>query len=464
MGTSPSTINYPPYLDVLPYSGVINADVVLPGSKSISNRALILAALGNGPVTLSNMLFSRDTEIMMSALRQLGFSLQVDAQQLTVQITGQNGKIPQKSARIHVGNAGTAARFLTAFLALQEDGVYYMDGDEAMYRRPMSGLLSALESQGCEIEYHGQSGHFPFTLKSNGLRGGTLRLDASESSQILSALLMVGPFSHTPLNLELTGPTVSWPFVEITLKMIEEFGLGTTQVSSDHSRFTSVATKGKSNPTEYAIEPDITAASYFMVLPLVHGGQIRFPQLTQSDVKQGDIAFASVLQQLGVEIVWDNVRGLTLSVPSPQAWKSNRRTSTNTHDYDFNAFSDTFLTLAALAPLYSESISIRGIAHTRKQETDRVSAMATELRKIGISVSESEDQLSIAATSDYHPPHPLSPIHTYEDHRVAMSFGILSTWDALGNGQPWLRIEDPGCCRKTFPHFFSVLEQTLGRA
>ncbi len=464
MGTSTSPITYPPFLDIFPFSGVIDADVVLPGSKSISNRALILAALGDGPVTLSNMLFSRDTEIMMGALRQLGFTLHADPQQLTVQITGQGGKIPQKEARLHVGNAGTAARFLTAFLALQEEGIYHMDGDEAMYRRPMSGLLRALESQGCLIEYHGKPDHFPFTLKSNGLRGGTLRLDASESSQILSALLMVSPFSHAPLTLELTGPTVSWPFVEITLKMIEEFGLAATQVAPDHSRFTVSSSNGGQNLREYAIEPDITAASYFMVLPLVHGGQLRFPQLTQSQVKQGDIAFASVLQQLGVHTEWDGTRGLTLTVVPNRAWKANRSVSADTRDYDFNAFSDTFLTLAALAPLFPESMTIRGIAHTRKQETDRVSAMATELGKIGISVEEQEDQLTIVAAQNYRPRQPLSLIHTYEDHRVAMSFGILSTWDAHGNGQPWLRIEDPGCCRKTFPYFFRVLEQTLGRA
>ncbi len=455
---------YPPFLDIAPFHGQIDADVILPGSKSISNRALLLAALGKGTVTLSNMLFSRDTEIMMQALQQLGFSLQIDPANLTVSIGGMGGKIPVKQARIHVGNAGTAARFLTAFLALQTDGSYYMDGDEAMYKRPMAGLLNALEQQGSEIEYHGQHGHFPFTLKSKGLRGGILRLDASESSQILSALLMASPYAQQPLQLELTGPTVSWPFVEITLKMLEEFGLGRAQVSPSHSQFEVTATPDQTAPAEYPIEPDITAASYFMVLPLVHGGEIRFPQLKHAGVKQGDIALTHVLQELGMEIQWDTQRGLTLSVPPAHAWKSHSKTSDAPRIYDFNAFSDTFLTLAALAPLYPHPITIEGIAHTRKQETDRVAAMATELQKIGVHLREEEDLLDISAPNQYQPPQNLSSIHTYEDHRVAMSFGILGTWDAHGNGQPWLRIEDPGCCRKTFPHFFQVLNQALGRA
>lgn len=470
-----STSLYPPFLDIVPFTGKIQSEVVLPGSKSISNRALILAALSRGTVSLENMLFSRDTEIMMTALSALGFDVQPNREQLKVSITGQGGVIPVKEATLHIGNAGTAARFLTAFLALQKEGRYHMDGDEAMRRRPMAGLLEALEQQGAKFTFHGEAGHFPFTMETQGLKGGFLQVDASASSQILSALLMAGPFADSPLKIRLTDSTVSWPFVEITLRMLEEFQLARHTVESvddfQHggASYFVLNSLDQSPPPVYLIEPDITAASYFMVLPLLHGGWIRFPQLkgqAQTSIKQGDIQFADKLAELGVIVDWDHPSGLTLSLsPEHTPWKERSPANQweTLRNYDFNEFSDTFLTLAALAPLFPGPLTISGIEHTRKQETDRVHAMATELQRIGVNVEEQTDALRFAEILEkpFQVPQEQVSIHTYEDHRVAMSFAILGTWDAYGDQQPWLRILDPSCCRKTFPHFFDVLELTL---
>lgn len=459
---------YPSFFDIRPFTGQVQTEIVLPGSKSISNRALILAALCNGSVRLNNMLFSRDTDIMMTALTTLGFEVSQDQESLHVDITGLGGVIPQKEARLHIGNAGTAARFLTAFLALQKGGRYHLDGDEAMYRRPMAGLLDALARQGTRFTFHGEPGHFPFTMETNGLRGGLLEVDASESSQILSALLMVGPFADSLLQLKLTDATVSWPFVEVTLRMLREFGLAAHDLEGENSHdYFELRPLDQPSPASYDIEPDLTAASYFMVLPLLHGGWIRFPQLKgwkPDQIKQGDIAFSQVLETLGVQTDWSHPQGLTFQLSSPNvAWKMRSPASSDSEpvDYDFNAFSDTFLTLAALSPLFPWPLTIRGIAHTRKQETDRVHAMFTELQRIGVTVTEHPDALEFSSGDRPAMSSEPVPIHTYEDHRIAMSFAILGTWDARGDGQPWLRILDPSCCRKTFPHFFDVLKQTL---
>ena len=393
--------SYPPTLPIRPFTKPVRGSITLPGSKSITNRALILAALGTKTVTLRGALFSRDTRIMVVALQALGFTVATDEQKLTITITGRGGEIPVREAKIDVGNAGTAARFLTAFVCLRPDGVYHFDGDEAMRRRPIGALLEALESQGAKAE----SRSFPFTLKTAGLRGGVVELDASESSQMLSALLMVASHAKSPLTVKLKGAAGSKPFVTMTEAMLKQFAAG---------------------PADYAIEGDASAASYFLSLPLVTGGQLSFTNY--GGPLQGDVKFREVIAAVS---------------PALHAVTQN-----------FREFSDTFLTLAALAPLLDGPTKISGIAHTRKQETDRVAGMANELKKLGQHVIETEDSLEIH-------PRPLKAvveIETYHDHRFAMSFGILGCHDLLKNGQPWLTIKDPGCCAKTFPAFFDLLE------
>jgi len=391
----------PTQLPIVPFTRPARGNVVLPGSKSITNRALILAALSTTPVTLHGALFSRDSWIMIAALQALGFKVEYDARALTIRVEGRGGKIPNREAKIQVGNAGTAARFLTAFVCLRPDGVYHFDGDEAMRRRPIGALLQALESQGARAD----SRSFPFTLHTAGLPGGTVELDASESSQMLSALLMVAPHAASPLTVKLTSAAGSKPFVAMTEEMIHQFA---------------------ASPTAYHIEGDASAASYFLALPLVAGGGLTFPNYGGS--LQGDVKFQDVVAAVG-----PTHRGVT---------------------QNFREFSDTFLTLAAIAPLLDGPTTISGIAHTRKQETDRVAGMARELMKLGQHVIETEDSLEIHPR----PLHAGVTIETYHDHRFAMSFAILGCHDLLKNGRSWLTIDDPSCCAKTFPAFFDVLE------
>ncbi len=405
----------PPLLPIKPFTQPVRGSVTLPGSKSITNRALILAALAKGTTTLRGALFSRDTRIMVAALQQLGFKVETDETALTICVEGRDGKIPKGKAKLNIGNAGTAARFLTAFVCLRPNGIYDFDGDEAMRRRPIGALLEALETQGAKANAR----TFPFTLKTAGLPGGTVELDASESSQLLSALLMVAPHAKSPLSVKLKGETVSRPFVKMTELMVKQFAIHTN---------------------DYAIEGDATAASYFAGLAVATNSSVEVGRLRRGfHALQGDIEFYDLLTR------HDLIRldGLRVS-PGP-----------NRHGFEanFNAFSDTFLSLAAIAPLLSSPTKITGIAHTRKQETDRVAGMARELRKLGQHVIEEEDSLEIH-------PRPLVAgveIETYHDHRFAMSFAILGCFDLLKNGEPWLTIKDPACCAKTFPHFFDLL-------
>ncbi len=406
----------PDKLPITPFTRPVRGTLALPGSKSITNRALILAALAGGPVTLRGALFSRDTVLMIEALRALGFAVQADGPARTITVHGRGGEIPNRTARLFVGNAGTAARFLTALACLRPDGTYHFDGDEAMRRRPIGPLLDALAAQGATADAR----TFPFTLHTSGLRGGVVEVDASESSQLFSALLLVAPQARTPLEVRLQGTTVSQPFVAMTRRMVEQFAAA---------------------PADYAIEGDATAASYFAALALVTHGAVCLEGLHAApDALQGDVGFLRLLEGGGhLEHKADLVvagrarRGLTA---------------------DFNAFSDTFLTLTALAPLLDGPTRITGIAHTRRQETDRIAGAARELKKLGQHIVETNDSLEIH-------PRPLTPgieIETYHDHRFAMSFAILGCHDLHGDGRPWLVIRDPACCAKTFPAFFDLLE------
>ena len=413
----------PPTLPIPPFTRPVRGSVTLPGSKSITNRAMILAALSHRTVTLCGALFSRDTSIMVDGLRALGFEVQTDEAALTIKVTGRGGEIPVREARIEVGNAGTAARFLTALVCLRPDGVYHFDGDEAMRRRPIGALLDALRPQGATAS----SQSFPFTLKTTGLPGGIVELDASESSQLLSALLMVALHAKSPLTVTLKGAAGSKPFVEMTEQMLKQFA---------------------AQPVDYVIEGDASAASYFLALTLVTNGTLAMPNY--GGRLQGDLKFREIIREVGLSQEPDHNGVMNFFTRND----SDRHAVSR----NFREFSDTFLTLAALAPLLDGPTKITGIAHTRKQETDRVAGAARELKKLGQHVIETEDSLEIH-------PQPLTPgieIETYHDHRFAMSFAILGCHDLLQNGRPWLTIKDPACCAKTFPAFFDVLE-TLRR-
>ena len=424
-----------------------DSGIILPGSKSLTNRALLLAALCDGPVTLTHALFSEDTALMAAALSALGIAVKTDPVAQTIRVTGQGGKIPAPSAKLFVGNAGTVARFLTALCAAAPRGVYRLDGAPPMRKRPMKGLLDALRTLGADIRCPDEEGFLPLEIHARGLRGGPVRIDAGESSQMLSALLMVAPLAQAPLAVTLAGD-VRRPFVEMTARLMGHFHQN-PNIRADETVFRINNGTAYRPPAEtYAIESDATAASYFLVLPLVTGGRLTLPGLrgTGGTGLQGDTRFIAVLRAAGL-IVEEAGGGLVAAFDRGMAPRGV--------DQNFSEFSDTFLTLAAIAPLLAGPTRITGIAHTRRQETDRVAGAARELRRLGQEVAEEEGALTIT-------PRPLTPdvaIETYDDHRFAMSFALLGCHDLRGNGRPWLRLRNPGCCAKTFPNFFEVLAQ-----
>ncbi len=433
-------------LPIQPFTHPVFGAVSLPGSKSITNRALLLAAMAEGTTRLGNALFSDDTLIMIRALKDLGIPVHEDRESKTIEVEGQGGVIPVKTAEIDVGNAGTAARFLAAFCCVAARGKYKLDGVPQMRRRPMAGLVNALRSLGIRIKAS-DIDSFPLEIDTaSGLQGGEVTIDARASSQMLSALLMVAPLARDDLRIRLAKETVSRPFVNMTEAMMHQFGQPFYHTKSANT-FAVVAGTPYRAPAGgiYPVEGDATAASYFLALPAVVGGEILVRDLRYSGL-QGDVDFAEILAATGLEVK-----------ATPEGLRARREpapTSLRGVDRDFTAISDTFLTLAAIAPLLEGPTRITGISHTRKQETDRVHAMSFELRKLGQGIGEKDDSLEIH-------PAPLirdTEIKTYDDHRIAMSFAILGSHDLRGDGRPWLNIKDPHCCAKTFPDFFDVLK------
>jgi 3-phosphoshikimate 1-carboxyvinyltransferase len=396
-------------------------------------------------VTLTGALASEDTHLMAEALRRLGVGVCAAPGGTTLQISGQENAFQGHDADLFVGLAGTAARFLTALCAAAPRGVYRFDGVPQMRRRPMLPLIRALRQLGADIRCLGEEGFFPLEIRARGLSGGRVELDPSESSQLLSALLMVAPLAREAVEIQLTGG-LRRPFVEMTAALLERFGqpppvwqAADLIAVQPHARY---APPGGT----CAIEPDATAASYFAALPLVVGGGLELLGLQPSGQGlQGDTRFLEVLKKCGLQVA-SGPAGVHVGANPGRALGVRA---------DFSAFSDTFLTLAAIAPLLSGTTRIEGIAHTRKQETDRVAGMARELRRLGQEVREEEGALEIT-------PRPLrldQTIDTHEDHRFAMSFAILGCHDLRGDGRPWLTLAAPGCCAKTFPSFFAVLEE-----
>lgn len=435
----------PAVLPIQPFTRPVRGEVTLPGSKSLTNRALLLAALCQEKVTLTGALFSEDTHLMIEALKALGFTVRPDAAAGTIEVSEQaTGFKNDAPVDLFVGLAGTAARFLTALCAAAPSGVYRIDGIPQMRKRPMKGLIDALRSLGADIRCTGAEGFFPLEIHARGLRGGEVSIDASESSQMLSALLMVAPLAASDISVTLTSK-VRAPFVAMTILQMAQFG--EPEPIGGGSRFTVKAGVPYAVPNNlYAIEADATAASYFIALPVVTDGALDIPGYKLNGL-QGDVRFGRLLETAGL------IAPLDLSTSTQRITRGSARAGI---DADFNEFSDTFLTLAAIAPLLSGPTRIVGVAHSRKQETDRVSAMVNELRKLGQEVHEHEDGDGLTIT-----PRPLKTgveIDTYGDHRFAMSFGILGCHDLHGNGRPWLSIKDPACCAKTFPHFFELLE------
>lgn len=454
----------PAQLPIVPFTRPVSGPVVIPGSKSLTNRALLLAALCDRPVTLIGALFSDDTRLMAEALRRLGCTVTEDETACTIAVTGQGNAFKSDApVDICVGLAGTAARFLTALCAAAPRGVYRIQGTERMNQRPMKGLIDALRALGAEIRCTGVEGFFPIEIHARGLRGGPVSIDATESSQMLSALLMVAPLCSEAMEVTAVGG-VRQPFVLMTKFLMTEFGVGVGSLPDGNTLTVLPVGRYPFEQNTYPVEPDATAATYFEALVAITSGSLYIPGLKGVGLGlQGDTRFLNIMKLVGMNVTTRYMAGLPSGMRLSEGTdltfpKGQSLAGIGTQD--FSEFSDTFLTLAAISPLLSGPTRITGIAHTRKQETDRVAGMANELRRLGQDVVETEDSLTIT-------PRPLKPgqvIQTYHDHRFAMSFGILGSFDLHGDGKPWLTIDNPGCCAKTFPNFFDVLSDLRTRA
>ena len=416
-------------LEIPPFRGTLDATVDIPGSKSITNRALLVAALADGESTISGALFSEDTHWFSNCLYHLGISITGNADHATFTVMGKGGSIPQSQANLFVGNAGTAARFITAMLALGH-GTYQVDGIARMRERPMDELLTVLEQMGTRITFEGQAGYMPYVLHSSGFHGGNIRMRAHQTSQQLSALLMIAPYAQHDTIITIDGELVSPSYINITRQVMTDFGI--TFEEQGDQRF--VINAGQQyQPRTYHIEPDASNASYFFAAAALTGGSVRVNHLSTNSY-QGDFSFVNVLAQMGCQI---HTTGHYTEVIGPKTLRGI--------EVDMNDISDTVQTLAAIAPFADTPVTIRNVAHIRVKETDRIHAVVTELRRLGVQVDEFQDGLRIYPSQ----PHPAT-IETYNDHRMAMAFAVL------GLKVPGVVINDPDCTHKTFPTFFDT--------
>jgi len=406
--------------------GPIYATLRPPGSKSITNRALICAALAEGNSRLTGALDSDDTRVMIDSLRRLGLELQVFPDSALIEIAGCGGQWPAKSAQLFIGNSGTSIRFLTAALAVGQ-GVYRLDGVQRMRERPIADLLEALQQLGVHAVSEGNNGCPPVVLHANGLAGGRAKVRGDVSSQFLSGLLMALPYAQSSVQLEVTGPLVSQPYVEMTMRVMESFG-----VAPQREGLSSFHFPGQEHyrGCQYEIEPDASAASYFWGAAAITGGEVTIQGLSRNAL-QGDVAFCECLAQMGCQVTY-----------GPQSITVSGRALRGI-TVDMNAISDTVQTLAAVALFAESPTTITGVGHIRHKETDRIGDLARELRKLGASVVELADGLSITPG----PPQG-AQIDTYNDHRMAMSLALA------GLKVPGVVIKDPGCTAKTYPRFF----------
>jgi 3-phosphoshikimate 1-carboxyvinyltransferase len=342
-------------------------------------------------------------------------------------VEGRGGEIPTPDVGLFVGNAGTVARFLPPALALGP-GPYTIDGAPRMRERPISDLVEGMRQLGAVVDYAGETERYPLRIRGGGIRGGTARIPGARSSQFASGLLMAAPYAETPVTLRVDGRE-QWPYIGITVAVMRSFGVGVTRAPDLFS-----VRPATYKPANYAVEPDASAASYFLAAAAATGGSVEVPGLGSTST-QGDLRFAEVLQQMGCDL---HLTPDSIRLQGPDRLRGV--------DVDMNAFSDTMMTLAAIAPFASGPTTIRNVAHTRHQETDRLSATAAELHRLGVPTRQTPSSIHIIPKT----PQPAA-VRTYGDHRMAMAFAVT------GLVVPGIVIRDPGCVTKTFPDFFGRL-------
>lgn len=439
---------YPDKLEIKPLDRPVNATIRVPGSKSITNRALVLAALAcrNGTCKITGMLDADDTQVMIAALRQLGFVIALEegpnGLDATVTTTNPLVHIPARNADLYCGNSGTTMRFLTAMVALGQ-GEYRLDGDARMRERPIEGLLDALRQLGVDARTELGNGYPPVTIKSNGLVAATVAICGDISSQFLSGLLLVAPCCTDDIDIAIAEKLVSSRFIAMTVNMMHEFGVKVDHSNDFHPL--RIPSGQQYQPQEYRVQPDATSGSYFFAAAAITNGQVRIDGLIVTELigkerklicsagYQGDGRFVAKLGRMGCKRASDwGLAGSPL----------------HGIDVDMNAISDTVPTLAAVACFAESSTTIRNVAHIRHKECDRISAICTELRKLGVEVEEFPDGLKVT-------PRPMhgAEIETYNDHRIAMSMALI------GLKVPGVVIKNPGCVAKTYPGYWEDFQK-----
>lgn len=426
------------YLD-LPHAARAQGTVALPGSKSISNRVLLLSALAEGSTEISGLLDSDDTRVMLAALRQLGVPVE-ERGQGSARVQGA-ASFPVKQADIFLGNAGTAFRSMTAALALM-GGDYHLSGVPRMHERPIGDLADALNALGADVGYLGQPGYPPLRIGAGQPRADApVRVQGNVSSQFLTALLMISPLlaraGGRPVVVEVVGELISKPYIEITLNLMARYGV--TVAREGWQRFTITADAAYRSPGRILVEGDASSASYILALGAIGGGPVRMTGVGADSI-QGDVAFVQILQAMGarVDAGPDSLESSGVHVAAGEKLRA--------FDTDFNLIPDAAMTAAVLALYADGPCRLRNIGSWRVKETDRIHAMHTELAKLGAQVESGPDWLQVTPPAQWRDAH----IGTYDDHRMAMCFSLA----AFGPAQ--VRILDPGCVSKTFPTYFDV--------
>lgn len=425
-----------------PFSRPFRATLSPPGSKSLTNRALVIAALAEGESTIENVLVADDTQVMIDGLRRLGFVLKTDEGRRTVCVKGEKGRVPAQKAALACGNSGTTIRFLAALCSLGR-GRYKLDGNDRMRQRPIGGLVQLLTSLGGRVEYDLQEGYPPVTVYGGGLAGGHTVYPAARSSQYLSAVLMAAPFASEEVTVDIEPPAASWPYVEMTAGLMKRFGarviIARRPGASDPKSLR--VTNERYRAAHYRVEPDASSATYFLAAAAAHPGASVTIGGLGSDSLQGDVGFACVLEAMGAEAEF---REESLTVTGTGRLKGV--------DVDMAGMPDAAMTLAALAVLADGETVIRGLQTLRVKETDRLAALQTELRKLGADAVVEGDALRVRPPQEVRP----AEIDTYDDHRMAMSFAVVGTRVA------GITVRDSGCVSKTYPGFFADLESLRG--
>lgn len=408
----------------------VQGTVHLPGSKSISNRVLLLAALAQGETQISNLLHSDDIEHMLNALTALGVSYQLSDCKSKCVVQGLGGLFKHPAPlELFLGNAGTAMRPLTAALAASNVDVT-LTGEPRMYERPIGHLVDALRQLGADIDYLQQDGFPPLRIRGKALQAGRISIDGSISSQFLTAVLMIAPLLPADSEIDIIGDLVSKPYIDITLALMSRFGVEVQ--NQNYQRFVISGQQQYQSPGHWLVEGDASSASYFLAAAAI-GGSIKVTGIGKHAV-QGDIRFADALEAMGATVEWGD------------DYISVTRNQLNGIDRDYNAIPDAAMTIATTALFAKGPTLIRNVYNWRVKETDRLHAMATELRKVGAEIEEGDDYIKVT------PPAVIqhASIATYNDHRMAMCFSMLAFADC------GVTIEDPDCTRKTFPQYFEV--------